>query len=74
VFHSRLSVKGKKPVAVAQLEEAWINGDCSRASAAPIARLALLRLRFDGWSGGGESRMGGEGDGVPGLLRGARYL
>jgi hypothetical protein len=46
VVEARLSMKGKKLVAVASLEEAWINGDCTRASAAPIDRLGLLRLRL----------------------------
>ena len=65
---------GKKPVAVAKLEVAWIDVDFTRASAAPIARLALLRLRFDEWSSGGESGMGGEDGVVLRLLRGGLYL
>ncbi|KAK1692584.1 hypothetical protein QYE76_009281 [Lolium multiflorum] len=36
----------KQLVAVAELEVAWINGDFSRASAAPGLRLALLRRRL----------------------------
>ncbi len=51
VFRARLSMKGKQPVAVAELEVAWINGDFTRASAAPIVRLALLRRRLSEWSG-----------------------
>jgi hypothetical protein len=64
----------KQPVAVAELEVAWINVDFTRASAAPIARLSLLRRRLGEWSGGGESGMGGEDGVVLRLLRGGRYL
>jgi hypothetical protein len=73
-FMVRLLTTVKQPVAVAELGAAWIDGDSSRASAAPSLRLRRLQRRLSVWLGRGEAEMGGEAGGVLGLLRGALYL
>ena len=60
MFRARLLMTRKQPVAVAELEVAWINGDFSRASAAPILQLALLRRRSRWLTVLGEVVKGGE--------------
>jgi hypothetical protein len=63
-----------QPVEVAEHEAAWINGDFSRASAAPIVQLGRLRRRLGWLAVRGEAGMRGEHGGVLGLLRGVLYL